>query len=116
VSEAAAPVHGAAARQGRALRGCLREKGSRVEANGNSAPAWQLHGNKDVARTWRRRLHEPRMEQRWWAVDSADARWRALTKPPRHPKFAKYCRSIDWNTRSNFNFWIKFKIPEDCKL
>jgi hypothetical protein len=84
VSEAAAPVLGAAARQGRALRGCLREEGSRVEANGNSAPVWQLHGNKDMAHTWRRRLHGLHVERTWRAADRVGARWRAVTKPPWH--------------------------------
>jgi hypothetical protein len=84
VSEAAAPVLGAVARQGRALRGRLREEGSRVEANGNSAPVWQLHGNNDMAHTCRRRLHGLHVERTWRAADRAGARWRAVTKPPWH--------------------------------
>jgi hypothetical protein len=28
----------------------------------------------------------------------------------------KFCRSTDWNTRSNSTFCIKFQIPKDCKL
>jgi hypothetical protein len=83
VSEAAAMVLGAATRQGRALGGCLREEGSGEEAKGNSASAWQLHGDKDVTHTWRRQLNGLRVERTWRAVDRADVRWRAVNKPPR---------------------------------
>jgi hypothetical protein len=84
VSEAAAPVLGAAAWQGRALGGCLRMEGSRDEAKGNLAPVWQLRGGKDAAHTWRRRLHVLRMEWRWRAVDSAFTRRRVVTEPLQH--------------------------------
>jgi hypothetical protein len=36
---------------------------------GNGASAWQLCGDKDVARMWRRWLHGLRVERRWRAVD-----------------------------------------------
>jgi hypothetical protein len=29
---------------------------------------------------------------------------------------SKFCRSTDWNTRSNLTLRIKFKIPKYCKL
>jgi hypothetical protein len=64
------------------LGGCLHEEGSGEEEKGNSASAWQLRGDKDVVRTWRRRLHGLHVEQRWRAADSAGARWRAVTEPP----------------------------------
>jgi hypothetical protein len=83
VSEVAAAVLCAATRQGRALSGYLREEGSGEEAKGNSASAWQLRGDKDVTRTWRRQLNGLRMERTWRAVDRADVRWRAVNKPPR---------------------------------
>jgi hypothetical protein len=63
-----------AARQGRVLGGCLREEESREKTKGNSAPVWQLRGDKDAASTWRRLLHGLRVERRWRAVDSAAAR------------------------------------------
>jgi hypothetical protein len=64
VFEAVASVLGVAARQGRALDGCLREERSREEAKGNSAPTWQLCGDMDATRTWRWRLHGLRVERR----------------------------------------------------
>jgi hypothetical protein len=57
-----------AARQGRVLGCCLREEERGEEAKWNSAPAWQLQGDKDAARTWRRRLHGLHVGWRWRTV------------------------------------------------
>jgi hypothetical protein len=72
VSEAVAPVLGAAARQGRALGGCLRKEGSGEEAKGNSAPVWRIRGDKDTTHMWRRLLQGLCVERTWRAVDRGE--------------------------------------------
>jgi hypothetical protein len=72
VSEAVAPVLGAAARQGRALGGCLRKEGSGEEAKGNSAPVWRIRGDKDTIHMWRRLLQGLCVERTWRAVDRGE--------------------------------------------
>jgi hypothetical protein len=77
--------------------------------------------DKVAAHTWRRRLHELHVERRWRAVDSAGARWRAVTETPqcrrariclRWPRHAATgCRGpLASGTCHKFSFFQNFKI------
>jgi hypothetical protein len=72
---AVAEVNGKESRVGRELGGC---RGRGGERGLGVVATWDT----DATRTWRRRLHGLRVERWWRAVDSAGARWQAVTEPP----------------------------------